>query len=115
MAAFMPIGWYLGQFPGTLLSLAASDLLYYLVSLRGVLSFGLDDRRTDLKLTALVAVSASGGWLVVQGLVAVGWTNMFLHAAAIFIVVSAMWAPQHLKLWRRYKATGHIFFAEDEA
>ena len=114
MAALMPIGWHLGGFSGTLLSLAVSDLLYYLVSLWGVLSFGLDDRRSEAKLTGLVAVSAFGAWLVVQGLVALGWTNVFFHAAVIFIVVSAMWAPQHLKVWRRYRATGHIFFTEEE-
>lgn len=114
MAVFIPIGWHLAEFPGALVGLALSDVALYLTSLAFVLRLGLDDRRTEAKLTALVVGSGFGGWLAVQALVAEGWTNTFAHAAAIAIVVSMMWTPQLLKLWRRYQSTGHLFFAEED-
>ncbi|MEM7435730.1 MAG: oligosaccharide flippase family protein [Myxococcota bacterium] len=112
MAALIPLGWHLGGFLGAMLGVAVSDVVRYLVSMAGVLRFGLDGRLQDLKLTSIVAISAFVGWLSVQGLIAIGWTNLFLHAVAVFIVVTLVWLPQHLVLWRRYKGTGHLFFAE---
>jgi O-antigen/teichoic acid export membrane protein len=112
MAALIPLGWYWGDFPGALFGLAASDVLRYLVSTFGVLQFGLDGRSQDFKMTALVAVSAFAAWFAVHLLKQIGWTNIVFHAFVIAVVVTAIWAPQHLKLWRRYRDTGHLFFEE---
>ena len=112
MAAFIPLGWYLGAFPGAMLGLIASDLVRYLVSTMGVLRFGLDGRAQDFKLSLLIAVSAFAGWFAVQLLIRAGWTNVVFHSFVVAVVVTAFWAPQHLSLWRRYRDTGHLFFEE---
>ncbi len=111
-AALIPVGWHLGGFPGAILGLAASDIASYLVSTIGVLRFGLDGRAQDFKMTLLVAVSAFSAWSAVQLLIRAGWTNIVFHAFVIAVIVTAMWAPQHLKLWRRYRDTGHLFFED---
>ncbi len=108
----VPLGWHLWEFPGAIIGFAASDVLRYLASLVGVLRFGLDDRVQDLKMTLLVAGSAFAGWFAVQLLTTAGWTNVAFHAVVIAVIVTAFWMPQHLQLWRRYKETGHLFFAE---
>ena len=63
-------------------------------------------------MTTLVAASAFAGWFAVQLLIQAGWTNVVFHSFVIATIVTAMWAPQHLKLWRRYRDTGHLFFKE---
>jgi O-antigen/teichoic acid export membrane protein len=112
MAALLPLGWHFGGFPGAMLGLAVSDVVRYLVSTVGVLRFGLDGRVQDLKVTLLVAASAFAAWLTVQLLIQAGWTNVVFHAFVIAVIVTAIWAPQHLQLWRRYRDTGHLFFDE---
>ncbi len=62
-------------------------------------------------MTLLVAASSFLGWFAVHLLSATGVTNVFLRAAVIAVVVTVLWLPQHMKLWRRYKDTGHLFFA----
>jgi len=114
MAALIPLGWRFGGFPGAMFGLAASDVLRYLVSMIGVLRFGLDGRAQDFAMTTLVAASAFAGWFAVQLLIQAGWTNVVFHSFVIATIVTAMWAPQHLKLWRRYRDTGHLFFEETD-
>lgn len=112
MAVLIPLGWHWGEFPGAMLGLAGSDVIRYLVSTIGVLGFGLDGRMQDLKLTVLLAASAALGWLGVQLAIYFGFTSEFLHALIVFVVVTALWLPQHALLWRRYRRTGHLFFDE---
>jgi O-antigen/teichoic acid export membrane protein len=112
MAVLIPLGWHLGGFVGAMIGFAGSDVIRYLTSTIGVLRFGLDGRMQDLKMTLRVAVSSFVGWSCVQLLSAAGFTNVFFHAAVIAVVVTVLWLPQHLRLWRRYKDTGHVFFSE---
>jgi len=111
MAVLIPLGWHLGGFPGAMIGFAGADVIRYLTSTIGVLRFGLDGRMQDLKMTLLVAASSFLGWFAVHLLSATGVTNVFLRAAVIAVVVTVLWLPQHMKLWRRYKDTGHLFFA----
>lgn len=113
MAILIPLGWYLGGFPGAMIGFAGSDVVRYLASTIGAVRFGLDGRMQDFKMTLLVASSSFAGWLCVQLLSSVGLTNEFLHALVVFVIVTALWVPQHLKVWRRYKNTGHVFFADE--
>jgi hypothetical protein len=55
-----------------------------------------------------------GSWFAVQLLIQAGWTNVVFHYFVIATIVTAMWAPQHLKLWRRYRDTGHLSFEETD-
>jgi len=112
MAIFIPLGWYLWEFPGAIIGFAASDVLRYLASLVGVLRFGLDGRAQDLRLTSLLAGSAFAGWFAVHLLKNAGWTHVVLHAVVIAAIVTVAWLPHFRRLWRRYKDTGHIFFTE---
>lgn len=112
MAALIPLGWHFGGFLGAMLGLAGSDFLRYLLSTIGVLQFGLDGRSQDLKMTLLVAASAFAAWFAVQLLIQLGWTSVVLHALFIALIVTAMWSPQFLKLWRQHRDTGYLFFEE---
>jgi O-antigen/teichoic acid export membrane protein len=112
MAALIPLGWHLGGFPGAMFGLAVADVIRYLVSTFGVIQFDLDGRAQDFRATLLVVLSAFAGWFAVQMLTRAGWTHVVLHSFVIAVVVTAMWAPQYLKLWRRYRETGHLFFEE---
>jgi O-antigen/teichoic acid export membrane protein len=114
MAVLIPIGWKLGEFKGALLGFAASDAVLYLASVVGLVGFGLDDRKTDLKMTMLVAVSSAAAWLIAQGVSRIGWDNVWLQALVIAAVVSAIWGWPLSRLWRRYQDTGHVFFGDEE-
>lgn len=112
MAVLIPLGWHLGAFPGAMLGLAASEIVRYLFSTIGVLRFGLDGRAQDFKMTLHIAASSFAAWLAVQLLIQAGWTSVVLHSFVIAVIVTVIWAPQHMKLWRRYRDTGHLFFAD---
>jgi O-antigen/teichoic acid export membrane protein len=114
MAFLIPIGWKLGGFKGALLGFAASDVVLYLTSVLGLKGFGLDDRKTDFKMTVLLVISSTGAWLSAQGVSRVGWDNVWLQALVIAAVVSAIWGWPLSRLWRRHRDTGHLFFGEDE-
>lgn len=112
MAALIPIGWHYGGFAGAMLGLAVTDLSRYVVSLVGVLRYGLDARLDDFILTLTLAVSAFVGWFAVEALTALGWTNLALHAVAVFVIVTLFWLPHFAKLWKRLRTTGNLFFSE---
>jgi hypothetical protein len=113
MAVLIPVGWHFWGFPGAMAGFVASDVLRYIVSVMAVLRFGLDARRQDAAMTLRVFVSAGVAWAAAKLLGTMGFANVYLHAAVIAVVVTAFWVPLGRDLWRRYKGTGHVFFAEE--
>lgn len=113
IAVCVPIGWAVAGFPGLVFGFAASEFVRYLVSVAGVRRLGLHGVRQDVAMTLLVAVSAAAGWSTVYGLTQVGVSNVVVHAVAVFIVVTAIWAPWHLQLLRRYRRGEKLFSPAD--
>ncbi len=113
MAVLIPLGWQLWGFKGAMAGFVASDLLRYLTSVAAVVGLGLDARRQDAAMSLRVFVSAGAAWASVELLKRMGSTNLYLHALVIALVVTAFWVPLGRALWRRYKSTGQLFFAEE--
>ncbi len=113
MLVFIPLGWHFGGFVGALFGFAAADVTRYLTSLLGVRHFGLKSLDQDVQLTLMVVGSSFLGWMAVKLVRDAGLTNEFAHAAIVFAVVTLVWMPQLLRLWRRYRDTGQLFFAEE--
>lgn len=92
MAVLLPLGMYLGGFPGAVVGLVASDLLKYLVSALGVAGMGLRGFGVDLALTG--ALAAVGG----IGLAAGGAAAAVVHGAhlpafaAAAVATCAIWS-----------------------
>lgn len=96
---FLPLGHYLGGFPGSLIGLACADALRYLVSVSGVsrLKIGVSIAPMDLLMSLAVAGSSLGILLLVDYLDLVGWRSLVLSMA----LVGVIWIPACLLLYRR--------------
>jgi O-antigen/teichoic acid export membrane protein len=92
MVTLIPLGFYLGGFPGGLAGYVASELFRYAFSALSVYRLGLPALRQDVGYSAVLAVASLAGWLSTRGLSALGWP-VFLQALAVFIVVSLVWLP----------------------
>jgi len=92
MISLIPLGFYLGGFPGALLGYVASELFRYVFSALAVYRLGLPALRQDAGYSAVVAVASLAGWLSARGLDALGYP-VFVQALAVFGVVSLVWLP----------------------
>jgi O-antigen/teichoic acid export membrane protein len=90
MLVFIPLGFHLLQFPGAVIGLVAAELCRVSVSIAASRRAGFTVLDQDLGLTALMAAAGGAGWLVAAAL---GEANVVLRAAAVFVVVTALWAP----------------------
>lgn len=90
MMLFIPLGFHLLEFPGAVIGLVAAELCRVGVSIAASRRAGFNVLDQDLGLTSLMAAAAGSGWLVDRALAG---SNVALRAAAIFLVVTALWAP----------------------
>jgi O-antigen/teichoic acid export membrane protein len=95
----IPAGFLLGGLRGALVGIAAAELGRYAVSSFAARSQGLRALDQDGLLTLLLALSSVGGWLVAAAARGHG-APVALEAAAVFVVVSLLWAPLWLPLLR---------------
>lgn len=95
MVILIPLGHSLAEFPGAVAGYAAAELLRYAVSFAAVRSRGVAAGALDLRLTLTGAIAAGAGlgatWLCEA-------RSDWLAAAAVFAVVSAVWAPRAVAL-----------------
>ena len=114
IVAFIPLGYWLGGFPGAVGGLAASELLRYSVAVYGASKLGFDERREDLRATVRVGISALAGWAAVAALVQLGIDFVALHALTVFVVVTSFWAKPLMALLSRIRR-GESVFGSDAA
>lgn len=96
MLVFMPLGYWLWEFPGALLGFVGSELLRYAASAIAAYKLGLPALRQDLGFSLVVAASSLVGWYTTRALDASG-VHVVLQALAVFVVVTLCWLPW---LWR---------------
>jgi hypothetical protein len=106
---FVPIGYWLGGFPGAVAGLAVSESLRYFVAVYGAAKLGFHEHREDLVATVRVGISALAGWSAVAALSELGIDFVVLHAFAVFVVVSAFWARPLLVLVSRIRRKESVF------
>jgi O-antigen/teichoic acid export membrane protein len=109
MAAFVPLGYWLGGFPGAVAGLSMSELVRYGVAEFGAVRLGFDGRRQDLRFTLRIGISAFVGWFAVRWLTELGITHVALHALVIFALVTAFWATPLLVLLGRVRRHEPLF------
>jgi len=109
MVAFIPLGYWMGGFPGAVGGLAMSEFVRYCIAVYGAKGLGFDERREDLAFTVRVAISALAGWASVAGLTELGVTHVVLHALIVFVVITAFWARPFINLIARVRREKSFF------
>ena len=112
LAAFIPLGYWLGGFPGAVAGFSASELARYGVAQFSAVKMGFDGLRQDLEFSIRLIISAAVGWLATRGLDSVGISHVLLHSVAIFVVVTAFWARQLGALLIRLRRGEPLFLAD---
>jgi hypothetical protein len=92
MAAFIPLGYSLGGFPGAVAGFSASELGRYGVAQFSAVKMGFDGLHQDLEFSIRVVISAVVAWLAVRWLDDLGMTHVVVHSVVIFLLVTAFWA-----------------------
>lgn len=92
MIALIPLGYWYAQFPGALAGYAGADVAKYVTASIIGRRIGLRGLKQDVSLTVLVGGAAAAGWFLAE-LLAGRDLPEILIATAIFVVVSAIWAP----------------------
>jgi O-antigen/teichoic acid export membrane protein len=114
MAAFVPLGYWVGGFPGAVVGLGVSEVVRYVVSVLGAVTMGFDDRRNDLRLTVRVGIAALVAYSAVAWLSEFGITNVALHALVVFVLVTAFWARALMVLLGRVRRKEPLFLGDSE-
>jgi O-antigen/teichoic acid export membrane protein len=110
MIILMPIGAKLFGFKATVLAFSLSDIARYAVSAWACSRVGLNPIRQDVVLTAGIAVASGIGIAVSRGYARLGLpiantrVAAFLEGAAIFLVLTLLWAAVYRLLKRRSAA-----------
>lgn len=92
MIALIPVGYWLGGFPGALVAYAGTELFRYAISLWAVSRVGLDAKWQDLGLTLMVGVVGVVVWQLAERLHA--WeVPVVLEAAIVAGAVTIAWVP----------------------
>jgi O-antigen/teichoic acid export membrane protein len=90
MFALIPLGFYLGDFPGALAGYVASELFRYTCSTIAMHRLELSALRQDIGYSAVVAVASLTAWLTARGLAALH-CPVLLQAFGVFVAVSLVW------------------------
>jgi O-antigen/teichoic acid export membrane protein len=93
MLVLIPLGHALYGFQGACAGYAASELGRYLVSSYAAVRRGLPTVKQDLRLFALLLVAAGTSYAAVELTVAFLTPNVLVRALAVFVVVTAFFAP----------------------
>jgi O-antigen/teichoic acid export membrane protein len=93
LAAFAPLGRWLGDFPGLLIGFVLSDAVRYVATLAALKRQGIALLRTDLTLTVMVAVSALAAGVAGEstGLAVGTRVERFMQLAIQASVVGVFW------------------------
>jgi O-antigen/teichoic acid export membrane protein len=111
MIILMPIGAKLFGFKMTVLAFSLSDIARYAVSAWACSKVGLNPIRQDVVLTAGIGLASAVGIAVSRGYARLGLpiasmrATAFLEGAAIFLVLTLLWAAVYRLLRRRAGAT----------
>jgi hypothetical protein len=100
MLVLIPVGFVASGFPGALVGLAAAEMFRYAISAFAVRRQGLRGLRQDASITAMVGITSSIGWLSARWIRGAG-VPVALEATAVFLLVTAGWAPLAAPLLRR--------------
>jgi O-antigen/teichoic acid export membrane protein len=90
LCALIPLGFYLGGFPGALVGYVTSELFRYVFSALAVYRLGLPALWQDAGFSLVLAVASLASWLSARGLEALG-CPVFVQALAVFVVVTLVW------------------------
>lgn len=112
MVVFIPLGFWIGGFPGAVGGLAISEVVRYAVAVYGAAGLGFHEQRSDWGVTLRVAVSSLVAWSAVAGLTELGVTHVVLHALVVFVVVTAFWARPLMVLVSRLRRRESVFHLE---
>ena len=103
MAAMIPVAFAWYGFPGAVAAYAASELWRYVFSTVLAHRRGLNPLAQDIRNTAMLTVGAVGAWSAERGIEE--WThNVVIRALVVFVVVTAVFAWDGRKAWRRFRA-----------
>jgi len=97
MVALVPLGWYIGAFPGALLGLAVSDVCKYVVAVALLEREGIRAWRADLGIIVRTAAGAVLGYLVALPLAHAHWPNWAIAAPAV-LLGGLPWLPGAVRL-----------------
>jgi hypothetical protein len=89
--ALVPLGFWLGGFPGAIVGFAAADLFKYIVSAVGAAGMGLSAWRQDLVLTLGIA-GASLGTLAARKVIGADHLRPIVDALVVSAMVTGGWA-----------------------
>jgi hypothetical protein len=92
MCTLIPLGFWLGDFPGALAGYTASELFRYVLSSLAVHRLGLSALPQDGGYSLVVAVASLAGWFAASAVARLG-SPVFGQAIAVFVAVSLVWLP----------------------
>jgi len=102
MAALIPLGFWLGGFPGAVAGYSATEFFRYLLSTLVIHRQGLGPIPQELRTTALVVVGSVAGWLAswaTRPFVAAPW----FQAIVVFLAVTTVFFPFAKPAIRRFR------------
>jgi O-antigen/teichoic acid export membrane protein len=102
MAVLIPLGFWLGGFPGAVAGYSATEFFRYLLSTLVIHRQGLGPIPQELRATALVVVGSFAGWLASWGtrpLLAAPW----FQSIVVFSAVTAVFFPFAKPAIRRFR------------
>lgn len=103
MLVLIPVGFHLGGFPGAVIGYTLSDVLRYGIAVWVSRVAGVGALWSDLRLTAWLATTAFAAWGLVDVMRFWGF-QPWLQCAGVFVVVTALWLPLLLPMWREIRA-----------
>jgi len=92
MFTLIPLGFYLGDFPGAVVGYVASELFRYVFSALAVYRLGLPALKQDFGFTVMLAAASFVAWVSARALDTLG-CPVFVQALAVFVVVTLVWLP----------------------
>lgn len=100
MAAFIPLGYVLAEFPGAVIGIAASNISLFTVSAIGANRQGMRAWSQSFLLTFWVALAGCCGLWVAERSRALG-INEIGTAFALFFLVTLVWSPFAYSQWKK--------------
>lgn len=103
---FLPLGYWLGDFPGAVLGFAFTNGIQLMVLFAAGHRLGLRGFTGDFKMTVRLAVASAAGYAAILPLPSgtYGLPYALLSALVVFLVVTAVWLPEVLRFQRERKA-----------
>ena len=107
LAIFIPIGWFLWEFPGAVAAISCAETFRYASSIVGIRRHNVRVFRTDLRFSAQVTGTAALGLFLSGWLQSQAWPNPIVFIVSSG-VVTLTWLPQlipaGLQFYRRHQS-----------